>query len=78
MQIVWDERKRLANVVKHGLDFALLTETFFLEATIYPAKRKRSLAVGRLADGSIAVVFLRLGTQGLSIVSMRPASGKER
>jgi uncharacterized DUF497 family protein len=29
MQIVWDEPKRLANLDKHGLDFADLNETFF-------------------------------------------------
>jgi uncharacterized DUF497 family protein len=28
MQIVWDEPKRLANLDKHGLDFADLNETF--------------------------------------------------
>lgn len=29
MKIVWDEPKRLANLDKHGLDFADLNETFF-------------------------------------------------
>jgi uncharacterized DUF497 family protein len=28
MKIVWDEPKRLANLDKHGLDFADLNETF--------------------------------------------------
>jgi hypothetical protein len=28
MEIVWDEPKRLANLDKHGLDFADLDETF--------------------------------------------------
>jgi hypothetical protein len=36
------------------------------------------MAIGRLADGTIAVVFAVLGTQGVSVISMRPASRKER
>jgi uncharacterized protein len=28
MQILWDEPKRLANLDKHGLDFADLNEAF--------------------------------------------------
>lgn len=76
--IVWDEPKRRANLAKHGLDFAELDEGFFLQAVVVPAKQGRHLAIGRLADGMIAVVFMLLGTQGVSVVSMRPASRKER
>jgi uncharacterized DUF497 family protein len=36
------------------------------------------MAIGRLQDGTIAVVFAVLGTEGISLVSMRPASRKER
>lgn len=78
MVIVWDEPKRLANIDKHGLDFADLSLEFFQRALIRPAKRGRLQAVGRLADGTVAVIFVRLGTQGLSIVSMRPANAAER
>jgi uncharacterized DUF497 family protein len=34
VKIVWDEPKRLANMTKHGLDFAALTEDFFADALI--------------------------------------------
>ncbi|SIQ46277.1 hypothetical protein SAMN05880561_10362 [Rhizobium sp. RU33A] len=78
MIIVWDEPKRLANIDKHGLDFSDLSLEFFQRALIRPAKRSRLQAVGRLADGTVAVIFVRLGTQGLSIVSMRPANAAER
>lgn len=79
MQITWDETKRQQNIVKHRMDFAELTEEFFDLATIYPAKHGRSLAVGEL-NGSIviAVIFQPLGSQSLSVISMRPASRKER
>lgn len=29
-------------------------------------------------DGTVAVVFAALGTEGVSVISMRPASAKER
>lgn len=78
MQIVWDEPKRQANIAKHGLDFADLTVSFFLAAQVVETRDRRFMAVGRFADGTIAVVFAALGSQGLSIISMRPAGKKER
>ena len=78
MKIVWDEIKRQANIEKHGLDFALLSQDFFLDAIIRPVKLGRYSAMGRLNDGTITVIFLRLGVEGLSVISMRPASRKER
>jgi uncharacterized DUF497 family protein len=78
VNIFWDEIRRQSNVDKHGLDFADLTEDFFLASTIVPAKKGRSMAIGVLGSGVIATVFVRLGREGLSIVSMRPASFKER
>lgn len=80
MQIVWDEPKRLANLEKHGLDFADLNETFFDNALVVPShnKRKRWVAIGVSIQGAIVVVFARLGREGISIISMRPASRDER
>lgn len=80
MRIVWDEPKRLANLDKHGLDFADLNETFFDTALVLPShnKSKRWVAVGVSVRGVIVVVFARLGREGVSIISMRPASRSER
>lgn len=78
MIITWDEPKRETNLGKHGLDFADLTEEFFLGAIVVPARSPRFKAMGRFADGMIAVVFAALGTEGLSVISMRPAGQKER
>jgi uncharacterized protein len=78
MEVVWDEPKRLANIARHGMDFADLDEAFFGGSVIVPAKLGRLLAVGRHRKGIILVVFVVLGTEGLSVVSMRPASRKER
>lgn len=79
MKIVWDEPKRLANIVKHdGLDFPDLDEEFFERSVIVPGKENRLIAVGRLANGVVVVVFVALGTEGISIISMRRASRNER
>jgi uncharacterized DUF497 family protein len=76
VKIVWDEPKRLANIAKHGgLDFADLKEGFFERSMIVPGRGNRLIAVGRLAEG---VVFVALGSEGLSVISMRPANAKER
>lgn len=78
MQIVWDEPKRLSNITKHGLDFADLTAAFFLASLVLPAQQGRYMAIGRLENGTLAVIFVTLGTEGLSVISMRHASAKER
>jgi uncharacterized DUF497 family protein len=78
MKIVWDEPKRLANIASHGMDFADLDEAFFEGSVIVPAKSGRAIAIGHHHSRIILVVFVALGTEGLSVVSMRPASRKER
>ncbi|KAA9015901.1 BrnT family toxin [Sphingobium limneticum] len=77
MIIMWDEPKRWANIVKHGIDFADIDESFFASAIIREAKQDRYAAIGRL-NGVIAVIFARLGSEGISIISARPASKMER
>jgi uncharacterized DUF497 family protein len=76
--IVCDERKRLSNLDKHGLDFAKLTLDFFGDATVKAAKAGRSTALGRLDADTIVVIFALLGSEAISVISMRPASTKER
>jgi uncharacterized DUF497 family protein len=80
MKIVWDEPKRLANLDKHELDFADLNETFFDNALVIPShnRSKRWVAIGVSIRGVIVVVFARLGREGVSIISMRPANRSER
>ncbi|EJN03872.1 BrnT family toxin [Phyllobacterium sp. YR531] len=78
MIIIWDEPKRIANIEKHGLDFLALDIGFFLGAVIRPAKRQRLQAIGHLHNGMISVIFFKLGSEGWSIISMRPANPKER
>lgn len=78
MKIVWDQPKRLANIARHRLDFASLTEEFFANALVISAKSGRYLAIGKDVNGVISVVFVTLGLEGISVISMRPASKNER
>jgi uncharacterized DUF497 family protein len=61
------------------LDFADLDLDFFMDSLIVPAQGHRLKAIGRLGlETMIAVVFAPLGTEAISMVSMRFASKKER
>jgi len=78
MRIVWDEPKREANLSKHRLDFADLDETFFDAALFLPSYGRRWRAIGETIQGVVSVVFVTLGTEAVSVISMRPASRYER
>ncbi|KQN69764.1 MULTISPECIES: BrnT family toxin [unclassified Devosia] len=79
MLITWDEPKRLANLAKHGLDFRDLDAEFFLSAFVEPSRDGRLLAIGSLSGVQVIVVVFRpLGSEALSVISMRPASRQER
>lgn len=85
MQITWDEPKRLANLVKHGLDFAAFETAFdFDRFGILPANpgrdgRPRMMFVGEWnGEIVVAAVVSPLGSEALSLVSLRHASKKER
>ncbi|MGH6797419.1 MAG: BrnT family toxin [Roseiarcus sp.] len=79
MKVLWDESKRLTNLAKHGLDFADLDTDFFAAAMVSRGERNRFVAVGEYQTGIIVtVVFKPLGVEALSVISLRPASRKER
>jgi len=79
MHFVWDEPKRLSNNAKHGLDFADVENGFdWVNASITPTQDGRFKAVGKLNGKRVVVIFATLGTEALSIISLRPASHRER
>ena len=79
MRFVWDEPKRLSNQAKHELDFADIEIGFdWASASITPMKDGRFKAVGKMNDKNVVVIFAPLGGEALSIISLRPASRKER
>jgi hypothetical protein len=83
--IVWDEPKRIANLAKHGLDLAAFESGFDFETAVNrPTRPSRTgrlrtrligMFEGRLV---VAAIVSPLGTEALSIVSLRPASASER
>ena len=82
MKIIWDEPKRLANLDKHGFDFADIGELDWANAIVEDSRldasgRRRLKAIGYFRDGTAAVIFALLGTEAISIISFRPASDKE-
>ena len=82
MEFEWDEGKRAANLAKHGLDFADVERLDWTSARIERDHRfdygeDRFIAVGALDGALVAVAFTPRG--GITrIVSMRPASRRER
>ena len=79
--VTWDERKRQANVVKHGLDFADVIAVLDGPCLVGPATtvggEERRIAVGFLDDVAVAVIFTMRGSV-LRVISMRRARRDER
>ena len=61
------------------MDFADLDIGFFAEAFVAPSREGRFVAIGAFRGGlAITVVFRPMGNEAFSLISMRPASRKER
>jgi uncharacterized DUF497 family protein len=78
MKIVWDEPKRQANLVKHHMDFADVVFFGWETALIAKSHSNRMKAIGHFEDGIAVVIYAKLGTEAISIISFRPAKPKER
>lgn len=78
VEFLWDEPKRLANLAKHGLDFADVALFHWDSAVMQESHSGRFKAVGRFANGTAVVIFATLGAEAIFIVSFRPANAKER
>lgn len=76
----WDENKRLANIVKHGIDFEDALEVFFEphldEALNHPLEARRK-ALGPIGDHLVAVIYTWRGTS-IRIISVRRARANEQ
>ena len=82
MEFEWDEAKRTSNLLKHGLDFADVERLDWTTARIERDHRfeygeDRFIAVGALDGRLVAVAFTPRGNV-TRVVSMRPASRRER
>jgi uncharacterized protein len=81
--IVWDERKRQANLVKHGLDFADAHLVYDNPAKItflsprFGEDRKLDIAVVEAAGRFLTLLYVHRG-EDVRVISFRPASRVER
>ena len=78
MRVVWDEPKRDKTLAERGLDFRRITPAFFEGALIEPAREGRWKAIGLVDERCFVLVFKLLGSEAVSVVSMRYANKKER
>jgi len=80
VEFAWNERKREANLAKHGLDFADAPEVFTDEAVIRDDPRhseERYLLIGPLEGRTVVVAFTRRAGK-VRVISMRKANERER
>jgi uncharacterized protein len=81
MRFEWDERKRQANLNKHGLDFIDAVEVFEAPHVVVPSAysggEDRFLAVG-VFEGRYVTVVCTTRTEAIRIISFRRARHEER
>jgi uncharacterized protein len=78
----WDDNKRRANVIKHGIDFGDAKDVFYDPAAytfLSPriVGERRYVTVGLMRGVLVAVIFTRRD-QAVRIISARPARRNER
>lgn len=78
MKIVVDAPKRDANLRKHKLDLADSAAFEWANARYVEARMGRHKAIGQLHGVIVIVIFKRLGSEAIGVISLRPASKKER
>ncbi|MBU0501511.1 MAG: BrnT family toxin [Gammaproteobacteria bacterium] len=82
-KLVWDENKRLANITKHGLDFAdaseVLDSRYRLDVPVRRGNEDRVLSISYVL-GFLAVLTVvhAKRDEAARIISFRHASGNER
>jgi uncharacterized protein len=81
MRFAWDERKRLANLAKHGLDFFEVIGVFEAPHLVVPSTQaggeERFLAIGVLKGRLVTVVYTNR-SEAIRIISFRRARHAER
>ena len=82
MTYEWDERKRRANVRKHGIDFIDVPEVFEGNIILIPDERfdygePRFIALGILKSVVVVVAYTERG-ENIRIISARKATKNEQ
>jgi uncharacterized protein len=73
-----DDAKRERTLRERGYDLAEIDETFFEGARTEPGHSGRMMAIGPFRGRIVTVIFKPLGTEAITLVTMRLASRKER
>lgn len=80
MRYEWDERKRLANLKKHGLDFfdagAVFNSSHVITASPHSSE-ERFLAIGTFEGRFVTVIYTMRG-EAIRVISFRRARHEER
>jgi len=81
MRIIWDEAKRQANLIKHGLDFVDAEQVFAGPMVIFEDTREahgeqRLIGIGMLSAVVILIVHVE-SDETIRIISMREATSDE-
>jgi len=83
IEFEWDEKKRRANIYKHGIDFAC-AEELFEGPMFFEADKKenygelRFFGLGLVGDRVIMVSYTNRSEKVIRIISMRIAKSSER
>ncbi len=80
MQFEWDERKRVTNLEKHGLDFLDVAEVFEVSHVVVPStisSELRFLAISVMQNRFVTVVYTMRG-EIIRIISFRRSRHEER
>jgi uncharacterized DUF497 family protein len=80
MRYEWDERKRLSNLKKHGLDFFDADVVFESSHVITPSahnSEKRFLCIGTF-EGRFVTIIYTMRSEAIRIISFRRARHEER
>jgi uncharacterized DUF497 family protein len=81
MRFEWDERKRLSNLEKHGLDFVDVIAVFEAPHIVAPSDHEgievRFLAIGTLEGRCVTVVYT-VRSEAVRVISFRRARREER
>jgi uncharacterized protein len=77
----WDERKRVSNLKKHGVDFAIVKDFDFETALVLRDERKnygeeRYRAYGTIKGRLHALVFIRREGR-VRVISLRKSNARE-
>jgi uncharacterized DUF497 family protein len=82
MKFTWDETKRISNINKHELDFALThwafeTDTFTFEDKRITYNEQRFITLGML-NGEVVVVVHTETENEIRVISLRKATKNEQ